>query len=79
MDLFKEILVEILMKENINIIFPNLKYNMTDIVEMKAYKTLQKIKNIIENDGFSDFECIEEIVCVFERIGSGGGNRHDFY
>lgn len=58
--------------------FPNLKMNIAEMVETECYKTLQKIKNIIEDDTISDFDCIEEIVRVFETIGSNGGNRHDF-
>ncbi|MCL2696301.1 MAG: hypothetical protein FWE69_08255 [Clostridiales bacterium] len=49
-----------------------------DLVNATSYKALKEIKTIIENDTLSDFECIEEIVCVFERLGSNGGNRHDF-
>lgn len=48
------------------------------MIEIESFNALQKIKAIIENDSFSDFECIEEIVCVFEEIGSNGGSRHDF-
>lgn len=78
MDLFKEILINILMNEEINVNFPNLKFSATEIIEIESFKALQKIKTIIEDDSLSDFDCIEEIVCVFEKIGSGGGIRHDF-
>ena len=78
MELFKEILATILSKEEINISFPNLKLSVTESVEMESFKALQKIKAVIENDSLSDFECIEKIVCIFEEIGSNGGNRHDF-
>lgn len=77
-ELFKEILVRVLTKEEINIVFPNLKFSAVEMVELESFKALQKIKTIIENDSLSDFECIEKIVCVFEAIGSDGGNRHDF-
>lgn len=51
------------------------------IVESVCYQTLKKIKAIIEDDSLEDPECfmkIEQIVCVFEDIGSNGGTRHDF-
>ena len=51
------------------------------IVELECYKALAKVKAIIENDALEDSECfqqIEEIVCTFEELGSGGGSRHDF-
>lgn len=76
MDLYQEILASILEKENIEITFPNLQMSAKEIIEMECYLALQKIKAIIEDD-----ECfikIEEIVRLFEGLGSGGGNRHDF-
>ena len=50
-------------------------------VESKCYDALVKIKEILEDDESSDAECfykIEEIVNVFESLGSDCGNRHDF-
>ena len=50
-------------------------------VEMESFQALAKIKAILENDSLRDDACfqqIEEIVCVFEALGSGAGNRHDF-
>ena len=81
MELYKEIIVKILEQEDIHITFPNLKINPSEIVEMKCYKALQKIKAIIEDDSLEDSECfmkIEAIVCLLEQLGSDGGNRHDF-
>lgn len=53
-------------------------FDRKEIADSKSLQALQKIKTIIENKELSDFECIEEIVCVFEDIGSGAGSRHDF-
>ncbi len=81
MDLYKEIIVRVLEKENVNVTFPNLKMSMEEIVEVECYKALQKIKAIIEDDSLEDNECfmkIEEIVCLFEDLGSDGGIRHDY-
>lgn len=69
MKLFEEILIKVLMAEEININFPNLKLSATEAVEIESYKALKKIKTIIENDNLSDFECVERIVSVFEDIG----------
>ena len=55
--------------------------NADRIVEMECYKSMQKIKTIIEDDSLNDEECfikIEEIVRVFEKLGSNAGDRHDF-
>lgn len=78
MELLKEILTKVFEKEEIQVVFPNLKLDTGEMLEIESYKALQKIKAIIENDSLSDFECIEKIVCVLEAIGSDGGNRHDF-
>lgn len=81
MELYKEILAQILSQQNVEIIFPDLHMDAKQIVEMECYKALQKIKAIIEDDSLGDNDCfkkIEEIVCVFEGIGSSGGGRHDF-
>lgn len=81
MDLYKEILIKILEKENIEIYFPNLINTPVEIVESECYKILKKIKEIIEDDTLEDKECfmrIERIVNLFEEMGSGCGTRHDF-
>ncbi len=81
MELHKEILLNALFNEEMQITFPNLKISPNEIVKLECYKALKKIKAIIENQDLSDKECfkrIENIVCVFEEIGSGGGARHDF-
>lgn len=81
MKLYQEILREVLATEKIEVTFPNLKITAKEIVEMKCYQALEEIKGILENDGLEDKECfekIEEIICIYERLGSDGGNRHDF-
>ena len=81
MELYKELLTNILAKEEINIIFPNLKMDTVKLIELEAYSALKKIKAIIQDDSLDDKECflkIEEIICLFESLGSNGGGRHDF-
>ena len=77
MELYKELLVKVLAQEEIHITFPNLHLNASELIELQSYHALQEIKAIIQDDSLSEFECIEEIVCVLERIGSSGGSRHD--
>ena len=51
------------------------------IVEQKCYRALCDIQAIIRDDRLDDADCfqkIEQIVSVFEALGSNGGNRHDF-
>ena len=81
MELYKEILAQILSQQNTEILFPDLHMDATQIVELASYKALQKIKAVIEDDSLEDESCfkkIEEIVRIFEELGSSGGNRHDF-
>jgi len=57
------------------------KINADKIIKKRCYKALREIKKVLEDDSLEDEECferIEEIVCIYERIGSDGGVRHDF-
>ena len=57
------------------------KLNPEDFVHDTAYQALIQIKLILEDDQLDDPECfwrIEQIVRVFEELGSNAGNRHDF-
>lgn len=81
MRLFQDILKEILMEEEVQVVFPNLKLSPGELVEMKCYRALREIKRILEDDTLEDKECfgkIEEIVCIFEGMGSDCGTRHEF-
>ena len=81
MNLYLNLLRELLESENVEITFPNLKVNVEQAIESRCYMLLKNIKQIIDDDSLTDKECfqkIEEIICVFEEIGLGGGTRHDF-
>ena len=77
-DLYKEILIGILQKEELNVEFKNAHFNIEKAFNEKCFELLNKIKAVIENDSLSDFECIEETVCLFEEYGIGIESRHDF-
>ena len=82
MELYREILVHVLEKQQIEVTFPALQPGELErIVTSLCYQTLQKISDIIHDDCLDDAACfqrIEEIVCAYEAIGAGGGSRHDF-
>ena len=81
MQLYKEILLNALYNEEIEITFPNLKVSPNEIVKLECYRALKRIKAVLENEDLSDEECfmrIEKIICTFEDMGSNGGARHDF-
>lgn len=48
------------------------------ITNTVAIKMLAEIQEIIKNDDYSDFEIVEEIVCVFEKYKIDFGHCHDF-
>lgn len=61
------------------------KENMADMAaeRMKdaSYRALQEIWEALRDDSLEDPECfwrIEEVVKIYESIGSNGGFRHDF-
>lgn len=79
MELYQEVLKNILLEQNGDNLY--MQSILNDLVEMKCYQALKKIKEIIDDDRLDDKECfmkIEEIICVLEELGSGGGTRHDF-
>ena len=78
LDLLKDVIVKILEKEDMKISFPELSPDISEIIETECMRSLQKINDILGNDSFSDFECIEEILRVFEDMGSTSSLRHDF-
>ena len=81
MELYTEILAEILRWEEIEVRFPQLEGSVEKIVRQKSYRALKRIRDILRNEELSDPECfqqIEEIICTLESLGSGGGGRHDF-
>lgn len=81
MELYKEILSKVIENGNVQVYFPDLPISATEIVQLECYQALHKIKAIIEDDKLSDQDCfmkIEEIICLFEKLGSDGGFRHDY-
>ena len=81
MDLYKEILVNILAENHVEVTFPDIDIEISKLFEKKCFQALKKIKTVIEDDSLDDPDCfnkIEEIIRTLEALGSGGGFRHDF-
>ena len=56
----------------------DLEIDADKIADTTAIKVLSEIKDIIHDDTKSDFDAVEEIVCVFEKYNIDIGGRHDF-
>ncbi len=50
----------------------------SQIADTTATQMLSKIQKIIKDESYSDFEAMEEIVCIFEKYNIDFGSRHDF-
>jgi len=80
MELWQDIFLKLLRDQKMEIAFPQMP-DMEELLTSECYRALQEIRDILKDDTLSDKECfekIENIVCVFEKIGSNGGGRHDF-
>ena len=81
MELYQELLLTLLQQQHIQVTFPDLNISAQDFVECQCYQALNEINTVIHDDSLDDGECfakIEEIIQIFENIGSTGGLRHDF-
>ena len=52
--------------------------NADEIADTTAINILTEIQNIIKNDNLTDFEIVEEIICIFEKYNIDSGGCHDF-
>ena len=78
---YMEIKIELLksfIADYINNRIDNFEIDANKIVNTAAIKILAEIQSIIKNNDYSDFEIVEEIVCVFEKYKIDFGNCHDF-
>ncbi len=59
-------------------VFEDNTIDYNTIADTSAIFILKKIKKAIADDSLSDFEAIEEIVCILEENNIDCGGRHDF-
>ncbi|MBE7049055.1 MAG: hypothetical protein E7393_06830 [Ruminococcaceae bacterium] len=62
----------------INFKIEDFEIDASQIADTTAIQMLSEIQKAIKNDDYSDFEAIEEIVCIFEKYNIDFGNCHDF-
>ena len=54
---------------------------LLELARERCCAALREIREILDRDDLTDRDCfrrIEEIVCLYERLGPGGASRHDF-
>ncbi len=56
----------------------NFEIDAYQIADTTAIQMLSEIQNVIQNESYSDFDAVEEIVCIFEKYNIDFGFRHDF-
>lgn len=75
MELIQSVIIKALQEEKISI---KLNMHIEKITNSICFMSLHRIKEVLENEKLSDFDCIEKIINIFEDIGCGVENRHDF-
>lgn len=54
---------------------------LAELMKDAACRALEDIRTVLDDDRLDDKTCfwrIEEIVKIYEKMGSNGGSRHDF-
>ena len=54
---------------------------LAELMDSAACRTLEEIREVLYDERLDDQNCfqrIEEIVRLYEKLGSNGGSRHDF-
>ena len=76
-----ELKVELLKDNILDFISNNLdkfEIDADEISNSNAIIILEEIQQVIKNETYSDFETVEQIVCIFEKHHIDFGTRHDF-
>lgn len=53
-------------------------FNAKKLVDTKATQILKEIQIVLAKEDLSDFQIVEEIVCIFEKNKLSAGGCHDF-
>ena len=78
---YEQILVKAQENKTVQVVFPNVKLNPTEIVQLNCYQAIEKIRDVLQNEDLEDVDCfmrIEEIVNTLEDLGVDVDGRHDF-
>lgn len=62
----------------INSNLEDFEMDASKIADTTAIQVLRETQKVIHDEKYSDFDAIEEIVCIFEKYEIDAGFRHDF-
>ena len=62
----------------INSKIEDFEIDASQIADTTAIKMLSEIQKVIKTEKYSDFDAIDEIICIFEKYNIDCGSRHDF-
>ena len=54
---------------------------LAELMDSADCRTLEEIREVLDDERLDEQNCfqrIEEIVILYEKLGSNGGSRHDF-
>ena len=71
-------LLKLYISNYINHNIKDFEIDVSEIANTTAIKILAKIQKILANENYTDFEIVEETVCLFEKYKLDFGYRHDF-
>lgn len=72
MTLYEEILWGCLRDIPVQVTFPNLTVNPSDLVEMKSFLAIERIRDILEQEELTDQECAMQIRYVIYTLEAEG-------
>ena len=77
MEFISQLLAQAIQNTKLSFCIENLDL-LAQMLQHTCLIALDEIRAIILDETLDDFTCVEKIICIFERIGSDGGDRHDF-
>ena len=72
MTLYEEILWGCLRDIPVQVTFPNLTVNPSDLVEMKSFLAIERIRDVLEQEELTDQECAMQIRYVIYTLEAEG-------
>jgi hypothetical protein len=76
--ILKKMLIEALEKDVATLEWRDGAPALTVMVNEATHRCLVEIKNVLENDKLSDFDCIDQIIEIYASLGLAVSYRHDF-